>query len=274
MLKKKYIGTALACALALGAWSGSTLATPINVDGITWNSSSDFDLTIQSIDLRESSVSSVGNTLMGYGQIGSINGNKSFCASCDLTFTFQYTVSNINGNQVVFNNGSYEFYVAPAGSFSFGNPTSASGGTPWVTLAGHTAPGAGFSQPGQLGQLYATIDGTTSDPTVGSGGFGLVDVMGGDAAPWLNSNTISDGIGGWADFNLVSSFLTKPAKSCTSVSSDPTNLCHYPIEGNGSLTGTTAVPVPEPGTAGLLGLGLAFLGLFTWWRRKEAEKLS
>ena len=32
MWKKKTIGTALACALALGAWSGSALATPVKLD--------------------------------------------------------------------------------------------------------------------------------------------------------------------------------------------------------------------------------------------------
>src|SRR3546814_12434616 len=51
MLKKKSIGVALACALALGAWSGATLATPIDVNGVHWDSSSPFDLTVQSLNL-------------------------------------------------------------------------------------------------------------------------------------------------------------------------------------------------------------------------------
>lgn len=268
MLKKKNIGIALACALAFGAWSGSTLAAPINVNGVTWDSSSPFDLTIQSLNLRETSVSAPGDILMGYGQIGSINGNNSFCMGCDLTFTFTYTVQSVNGNQVVFDNGGFQFYVAPAGTFDFGDPTSASSGTSWVTLGGHTFPAPGFTS---IGELYANINGTVSNPTVGSGGFGLLDVLGGDAAAYLDSNTVSDGIGGFADFNLASSFLTFPANNCTGVSPDPTNVCHYPIEGNGSLTGRSTIPVPEPGAAGLLGLGLAFLGLFAWRRNKEAE---
>ena len=261
--KSKSIGAALACALALGAWSGSTLATPISVNGVHWDSSSPFDLTIQSINLRETSVSAVGDVLTGYGQIGSINGNIGFCSGCDLSFTFSYTVSSITGNQVVFNDGSFQFYTQAAGSFDFGNPTSV-GGTPWVTMAGHTAPRPGFTDPN--GQLYATVSGTIPNPTNGSGGFGLLDATGGAAAPYLDSNSVDDGIGGLADFNLASSFLTFPAGGCTSISSDPTNICHFPIEGNGSLTGLTMVP--EPGTTGLLGLGLAFLGLLTWRRNK------
>lgn len=271
MLMKKSIGVALAAALALGAWSGSTLATPISVGGVHWDSSSPFDLTIQSLNLRESSISGVGDVLTGYGQIGSINGSNSFCSGCDLTFTFQYTVSNITGNQVVFNNGSFQFFVSTPGSFNFGVPTSASLGTPWVTLGGHTAPFSGF---GAVGQLYATVNGPISAPANGSGGLGLLDVTGGAAAAYLNSNSVNDGIGGFADFNLASSFLNFPATTCASVSSDPTSLCHYPIEGNGSLTGRSTLPVPEPGAIGLLGLGLAFLGLFTWRRNKEAERRS
>ncbi|HUY03462.1 MAG TPA: PEP-CTERM sorting domain-containing protein [Rhodocyclaceae bacterium] len=265
MLKKKYIGAALVCALALGAWSGSTLATPISVNGVHWDSSSPFDLTIQSLNLRETSVAAVGNVLTGYGQIGSINGINSFCSGCDLSFTFSYTVSSITGSQVVFNDGSFQFYTQAAGSFDFGNPNSV-GGTPWVTLTGHTAPRAGFTDPN--GQLYATVSGTIPNPTDGSSGHGLLDATAGPAAHYLDSNTVADGIGGLADFNLASSFLSFPASTCTGISSDPTNICHYPIEGNGSLTGRS-VPVPEPGAAGLLGLGLAFLGLFTWRRSKE-----
>ncbi len=269
MLNKKSIGAALVCALALGA-SGAALATPINVDGVHWDSSSPFDLTIQSLNLRESSVSAVGDVLTGYGQIGSINGDNDFCSGCDLTFTFSYTVSSITGNQVVFNDGSFQFYVQGANTYNQADPTSVNG-TPWVTLTGHTAPRTGFVDPN--GQLYATVNGTISDPTLGSGGFGLADATGGPAMPWLNSNSVTDGIGGWADFSLSSSFQEQPASTCSSVTSDPNDICHYPIEGNGSLTGNTMlpVPVPEPTELGLLGLGLGAVGFFFWRRRKEFE---
>src|SRR6185312_12550429 len=155
-------------------------------------SSSPFDLTIQSLNLRETSVAHVGDVLTGYGQIGSINGNNSFCTGCDLTFTFTYTLKdNSVPGQAVFDMGSFQFYTQAAGSFDFGNPTSV-GGTPWLTLTGHTAPRTGFADP--LGQLYATVNGTISNPTAGSGGFGLVNASGGPAQSFVNTNTISDGI--------------------------------------------------------------------------------
>lgn len=271
MLNNKKIGIAAACALALAAWTGSTLATPVNVNGVHWDSSSPFDLTIQSLNLRETPVANLGDVLTGYGQIGSINGINSFCTGCDLTFTFSYTLLSTagGGSQAVFNNGSFQFYTQAAGSFDFGNPASV-GGTPWVTLTGHTAPGAGFSDPN--GQLYATIGGSISQPNSNSSGFGWLDATGGPAWTFLNSNSVDDGIGGFADFNLSSSFSYQPANTCPAVTTNLDDICSYPIQGNGSLTGRTAIPVPEPGAIGLLGLGLAFLGLFAWRRNKESDE--
>jgi hypothetical protein len=98
-----------------------------------------------------------------------------------------------------------------------------------------------------------------------------VDASGGPANFYVNTNTISDGIGGFADFSLASSFQFFPANFCALISPDPTSVCHYPIEGNGSLIGRSTVPVPEPSEMGLLGLGLAFLGLLVGRRRKETD---
>ncbi len=268
MLTKKRIATALAFACALGV-SGMASATMVDVNGVHWDSSSPFDLTIQSLNLRETSVTNVGDVLTGYGQIGSINGNNSFCTGCDLTFTFTYTVHSITGNQVVFDMGSFQFYTQAAGSFNFGDPNSV-GGTPWVTLTGHTAPRTGFVDPN--GQLYATINGTVTNPTIGSGGFGLVDATTGPATSFLDSNFWADGLGGFADFQLSSSFQTFPANGCgTTPSTNLDDICAYPIEGNGSLIGRTATAVPEPAELGLFGVGLGLLGFFMWRRRKESS---
>jgi len=266
MLTKKRIAAALAFACALGV-SGMASATIVDVNGVHWDDASIFDLTIQSLNLRETSVSNVGDVLTGYGQIGSINHNNSFCTGCDLTFKFTYTVRSITGNQVVFDMGSFQFYTQAAGSFDAGVPTSV-GGTPWVTLTGHTAPRTGFADPN--GQLYATINGTIANPTIGSGGFGLVDATGGPAMSILDSNHWADGIGGFADFQLASSFQTDAASICgPTPSTNLDDICAYPIEGNGSLIGRTVTAVPEPAELGLFGVGLGLLGFFMWRRRKE-----
>lgn len=268
MLKKKNIGIALACALAFGAWSGSTLATPVNVGGVQWDTSDAFYLTINSFNLRETQVANVGDILTGYGQIGSIDANNNFCSGCDLTFQFTYTVQSINGNQVVFNGGSYQFYTQAAGSYNAANPTSV-GGTPWVTLTGHTSKNATFTD--DVGQLFASVTGTVANPGQGSNGFGLVDATAGPAWTFLDFNNIADGLGGFADLNLNSEFQIKPAQGCTSISPNPADVCHYPIGGTGSLT-ATATAVPEPGALGMLGLGLSALGFAVWRRRKETDE--
>ncbi|TAM57362.1 MAG: PEP-CTERM sorting domain-containing protein [Rhodanobacter sp.] len=275
MVTKKNIGAALACALALGAWSGSTLATPINVSGVVWDPGSPLDLTIQALNFRESSVASVGDVLTGYGVIGSFNGTNpsTFCPGCDLNFTFQYTVSNITGNQVEFSPGSISFFVDNTTSFNVLNPTTAGIGTPWLTLSGHDGSVLGF---GGTAQLFSTVVGTVTNPLTGSNGIGFLDASGGPAASYFQTHTQADGLGGFADFTLNSEFLFSQFQriGCgTTPSPDPTNPCHYPITGTATLIGRS-VAVPEPGAAGLLGLGLAFLGLFTWRRRKEGKRLS
>ncbi len=267
MLMKKCIGATLACALALCAWSGTALATPVNIGGVMFDTDSPLDLKIQALNYRETSLANppnAGDTVMGYGQIGSINGklDSEFCGSnCDLTFTFEFTFGSIDptaSNMLVFSAGTINFYVGADGSFNELDPTTAGVGPLWLSLSGHAAPQLPFTN---LGVVYSTVQGPIGAPTAGSTGFGLFDVTGGMAASHTDTNTVDDGIGGWADFSLASSFYTDPAGICTG------NTC-YPITGTGTLLGDSVVP--EPGALGLLGLGLVMTGFFIRRRRREA----
>ena len=272
MFKKKNIGIALACALALGAWSGTTIAAPINVGGVVWDPDHPLDLTVQALNFRESQVDSVGDVLMGYGIIGSINGSTeaALCPGCDLTFSFTYTVKNINpivgAPRIVFDTGTIQFYVGGDNSYDVTDPSSATTGVPWLTLTGHTFANA---DPLYLtdGELFASVQGSTANPSAGSGGFGYLDATGGTAMPWVDTNHWNTGGAyGFADFSLNSSFLFDGVPICDA--NDP-QTC-YPIGGTGTLFGLTAVP--EPGALGMLGLGLSALGFAVWRRRKETDE--
>lgn len=270
MFTKKTLGIALAGALALGAFSGTAMAAPTNVDGVIIDPSSPINLTIDAINFRESSVMNPGDVLTGYGQLASINGtDKSvFCPGCDVNFKFNYTLKSVDNssgtNQVVFDAGTINFYVDNTNSFDVTDPTTAGVGTLWLTLTGHTAAYTGFTD---IGQLYSTVVGPVANPGAQSSGFGLLDSTGGTAMAYFDTNTQADG----ADFAFSSSFLTKIANGCTNPSETypTTDLCYYPISGTAELTSSNNVP--EPGAAGMLGLGLAALGLFARRRRNEAN---
>lgn len=264
MFTKKSIAIALGAALAFGA-SGAALAAPINVGGVLLDPTQTFNPVIQAIDLRETSVSNSSPMLDGYGVIASLNGvspitGGDFCPGCNLTFTFSYTLETPqSGNQAVFDKGVANLYVIPAGTFNVNDPASAIGTTPWLSLKGHTLAASGFSQ---VGQLYATIFGTLSQPTAGSSGFGYFDVTGGVAAKYFNTNSEPGG----SDFSLASSFqIPSPTfPNCTVTTG-------YPICGTANMSGLMMTPVPEPGEIGLMGLGLGVLGLFFWRRRKDGK---
>lgn len=276
MLKKRYIGAALACALAMGAWSGAALANPVTVDGVTFNPQSQLNLNVQAINFRETSVSKVGDTVTGYGQIGSLNGTgeSQFCPGCDLTFTFSYQVSSIDNSgttpHIVFDNGSINLYVQGDNTFNVENPASVDTSNLWLALTGHDSQGlySGFGS--TVGQLFSTIlgAGTVSAPGNGSNGYGLLDATGGPAQQYADFNNLPDGMtpGGMADVSLDSSFQFDNANICDG------SIC-YPISGEGQIIGKpTPVSVPEPGELGLLGLGLVGLGFFIQRRRKESAR--
>jgi hypothetical protein len=281
MLNKKILGAALVGALALGA-SAAAFATPINVGGVVFDPDSPLDLSIDALNFREASVTQVGDVLTGYGKIGSINGTDPdvFCPGCDLTFTFQYTVQSIDPvgqiTQVVFNAGTIQFYVDDSMSFNVQDPTTSGIGTEWLTMTGHPSAVNGYTLPDQAGgELYSTVFGTVANPGNGSNGYGVLDATGGPVAGYFDTNQVADGLGGFADFSINSSFLVKLVNGCSSTpSSDPNDICHYPISGTAFVIGNSMLPVsvPEPGELGLLGLGLGALGFMVRRRRKEASR--
>jgi len=210
-----------------------------------------------------------GATIDGYGIVNQINGNSNFCiggaGTCELTYRFGgfslqpgATLSTLD-----FTGGWVDFYVATGAQINF-NPFTSAGqaqdianatdGTLWLSLAGHT-----FLDviSGRVGTLLSngTNFGTGTD---GGTGIGQLDVVAGLAAAYLDTNTVNDHLGGFADLDITTGFSV--------VGAPPHG--ETPLAGVVSLAGKSQ-NVPEPELISLLGIGA--LGLSFAARRKAAK---
>lgn len=252
---------AAAAVIGLGASSAASAGT-INVGGVVWDPDSALDLQVQSLNMRETAVTGVGDELSGAGQVGGINGDLGFCPGCHLTFTFDgYTVSRIEDNQVAFTGGSIDFWVDNTESFDATDPGTWGAGAHWLEVAGVDHIRGTFFEGEEVATLFGNFTGTIADPEDGSDGFGLLDVVGGLAAPYIVSGDIHElfetGLNGFADLGFSSEFQRDNAVE------------GYPIGGTATLRGESQ-RVPEPGSMALLGLGLLFMGLVLYRRRGDA----
>ncbi len=250
-MKKAILNTA--GALLLSAYACSSMA--ITALGVTWDPSSILDFEMKAGDLRETAVSAAGDTLYGYGTVSNINGSTSFCA-CDLTYVFTYTVQEVFtdalGGEIMFTGGNIKFYAQAAGTFNTTAPGTAQGTAAelWLEVAGHTDTFTGAISNGNLadptGTLYGTFTGTIGGGEFGQGN-GLLDVVGGAAAFYLDTNQEPDG----SDLSFSSSF--QPARNPI-VDGDVS----YVLSGTAEMFGSSQ-QVPAPATLLLVGLGLVSL---------------
>jgi hypothetical protein len=276
---RSFKGIGLGVLMALGTLAHAAPASAtLTIDGISF----DPGLVIMNTSIVENVITAPGQTLSGIGEVLSIenlNGFKTWVTGDngqELTFQFDNylveAVVPITGSiaEVFFSGGTANFYSDSLGS---GTPftvsavggqatdiANATDGNLWLTLAGS---GTGVVCGG--GQACVSADGTEITlqstifisggdlGTITNGfGAGFLDVAfgGGLADAHFDTNQQPSG----QDVNLNSDFGLTPSGSNS----------NWPLDGTADLD---LVAVPEPGTLGMLGLGLLGLGFYARRRR-------
>ena len=220
---------------------------------------------MESATLAEQLIKGVGDTLTGYGQINTVNGNILYAGADRLYYTFEnYTAATFSATDVDFTGGLVNFYLGATfntlAQSSAANMAIIQGYTPWATFAGSDI-GVGYTLSGH-GDLIGT--------NIAFLGAGLLNTIGGlaDVVSYLSPNNLYGG----ADMTLTSDGTTKVLNShditagCANGSAAAGTWC---ISGSASVQGDTVVNAPEPNVVALLGLGL--LGFFGLQRKRKVH---
>ena len=250
--------------LAFAGFAGSASADVV-VGGIDFGTPGTTNLDTTTIG--ETLITGNAQTLQGYGEINTINGNPLYCAvaaNCRLFFTFtNYVSQNFSAGSSEFTGGVVNVYYDPNGiTHNLLNFSSAAdiayinGLSQFVQLDGHGNLGAPTAATSTLRST-----GTLTGANISFSGNGLLDVNTasfGLAAvrAYLNGNSQVDAVGGLADILITTSgsnSVLNPNDTCTGAAGQ------FCIQGSADLRGRTVLP--EPGSLALAGLALGVLGM-------------
>ena len=249
---------------ALAGLGVSPLASAVIVGGVDFGTPGTSHL--ETTTITETFITGVGQTLRGYGQINTVNGEGMYGANPAnrLYFVFdQYVSQSFTATSASFVGGEVRVYLAPSSrnllSFdSESNFTWIETLTPWLKLAGHDLDGAGAGT--------STLDATgPNNAFVGSGDLDVVSGWGNaSVVAFMDSNGIFDLSGVTkTDMRFNSSGSADVVDANDTCTLQAGQWC---VQGSADLRGLT---VPEPSALALLGLGLLGVG-FSSRKRKSA----
>lgn len=268
-MKKLVTKVLAAAAVICGA---STASAGIVIGGLTVPTGAHFEVA----SLYENVITSVGQTLYGYGEVTQINGQaiSELCSGCELTYTFDsYEVTSLSATSIKFKGGVVKFYLGYGADndlnpFAAGTPAddlvNASNGTLFLTLVGHAIDADGNTFAGSGVNI-----GTSSANGSGSGLLDVVtDAGSGIATDHFDTDTLTAFFGtAFADMLINSSFgnaVVPPGATCTAQAIAAGNSAGC-LAGSADLRGYV---IPEPASMALVGVALLAGGL-TGRRRRS-----
>jgi hypothetical protein len=243
-------------------------------------------------------IDEVGEKLVGIGEVFRIrqndpaNGNPVLWQTGnngqELTIYFyDYVTENIallpnsSNVKIGFTGGVVEIWAGPdLGALSFaptatqaGGIATATDGVLWLKLAGSPIGIEGIPS-GEFGSvsndpITLRSVGPLFDPAVTIGGVGNLDVIGGLAAGYFDTNTFNciPGLGNSPCPNDADKVFTSSGQLGSNLDPTANNFAGWAFFGTGEVQDFAVVP--EPGTLALLGLGLAGL---SFGARRQVKK--